>query len=50
MLRNCNFGVAMQNALKEVKEVAKDVTKEDCNNNGVIKYLMEHGYNDEDFR
>lgn len=39
MLKNCGYGVALQNALLEVKKIAKDVTKDDHNNDGVIKYL-----------
>lgn len=40
MLQKCSQGIAMKNALSEVKEVADDITKFDNNNDGVIKYLM----------
>lgn len=39
MIKNVGFGVAMKNALQEVKNNAKDVTMEDNNNDGVINYL-----------
>lgn len=41
MLEKCGYGVAMKNALDEVKNVAKDITKFDNNNDGVIHYLKE---------
>lgn len=40
MIRNCGFGVALANALPEVKEVAKDITSLDNNHDGVICYLQ----------
>ncbi len=39
MIENVGFGVAMKNALIDVKNNAKDVTMEDNNNDGVINYL-----------
>ncbi len=39
MLKKCGVGVALQNALPEVKEVADDITEHDYINNGVINYL-----------
>lgn len=39
MIKNVGMGVAMKNALKEIKDVAKDITKSDNTNEGVIKYL-----------
>ena len=39
MLKNCGYGVAMINALPEVKRVADDITKKDNNYDGVIDYL-----------
>lgn len=39
MIENVGFGVAMKNALQEVKNNAKDVTMEDNDNDGVINYL-----------
>ena len=39
MIENVGFGVAMKNALNDVKVNAKDVTMEDNNNDGVINYL-----------
>lgn len=39
MIQNCGFGVALENALSEVKEVAKDVTFLDHDHDGVIHYL-----------
>ena len=47
MLKKCGYGVALQNALEEVKEVADDVTQLDHNNDGVINYLMEYLCNKE---
>lgn len=41
MLQKCGYGVAMKNALDEVKNVVKNITKFDHNNDGVIRYLME---------
>lgn len=42
MLEKCGYGVALQNSLPEVKEVAYDITSYDYNHDGVINYLMEH--------
>lgn len=42
MLEKCGYGVALQNALPEVKKVADEVTVYDHNHDGVIKYLKEH--------
>lgn len=42
MLEKCGYGVALKNALPEVKAVADDITNYDHNNNGVIEYLKEH--------
>ena len=39
MIENVGFGVAMKNALKEVKNNADAVTFEDNNNDGVVNYL-----------
>lgn len=39
MIKKCGFGIAMKNALPSVKEVAKDITKFDYKEEGVIKYL-----------
>lgn len=39
MIQNCGFGVALANALPEVKEVAQDVTPLDNHHDGVIHYL-----------
>lgn len=39
MLEKCGKGVALQNALDEVKKVADDITIYDHNNDGVIHYL-----------
>ena len=44
MLGKCSYGVALANALPEVKKVAKDVTKLDNNHDGVINYLKENIY------
>ena len=44
MLGKCSYGVALANALPEVKKVAKDVTKFDNNHDGVINYLKENIY------
>lgn len=41
MLKKVGRGVAMKNALKEVKKVANEITKYDYNHDGVIKYLKE---------
>ena len=42
MLQKCGCGVALSNALPEVKKVANDLTIYDHNNDGVIEYLKEH--------
>lgn len=44
MLEKCGHSVALQNALPEVKKVAKDVTKYDHNHDGVIEYLKGYLY------
>lgn len=44
MLEKCGCGVALCNALTEVKEKANDITKFDNNNDGVINYLKDHLY------
>lgn len=46
MLEKSNYGVALKNALPEVKKVAKDITKYDNDHNGVINYLKEKVYVD----
>ncbi len=43
MLSFCGRGIAMQNALKSVKEVADDSTEKDHNHDGVIAYLKKIG-------
>lgn len=42
MIENCGQGVAMKNALKDVKEIANDVTSYDNNHDGVINYLKDY--------
>lgn len=42
MLENVGCGVAMYNALENVKKVCKDITKFDNSNDGVIKYLIDN--------
>lgn len=42
MLKKCGHGVALKNALPEVKKVANDITKYDNNNNGIAKYLKKY--------
>ncbi len=42
MLKKCGHGVAVKNALEEVKDVADEVTIYDHDNDGVIKYLREY--------
>ena len=44
MLEKCGYGVALSNALIGVKEKAKDITKFDNNNDGVINYLKDYLY------
>ena len=39
IINKVGLGVAMINALDEVKEKASDITKYDNNNDGVVKYL-----------
>lgn len=39
MIENCGFGVALANALPEVKKVAKDITLFENHEDGVIHYL-----------
>ncbi len=39
MIENVGFGVAMKNALEEVKNKANDITLDDNNNDGVVNYL-----------
>ena len=43
MLKSCGIGVALKNALPEVKKAAKDITIYDNNNDGIRKYLTEKG-------
>lgn len=47
MLEKCGYGVALKNALPEVKEKANSITEYDHNNDGVIKYLKEYLYDSE---
>lgn len=42
MLKKCGQGVALKNALQEVKDAADEVTIYDHNNDGVIKYLKSY--------
>ena len=42
MLKNCGIGVAMKNALKEVKEVADKITEYSNTEDGVIRFLDEY--------
>lgn len=39
MIKNCGFGVAMKNAVDEVKELADAITYKDYNEDGVIDFL-----------
>ena len=41
IINKVGLGVAMINALDEIKEKSKDITKYDNNNDGVVKYLEE---------
>ena len=42
MLKKCGVGVAMKNALPEVKEQADYITSRTNNENGVIEFLKEY--------
>lgn len=42
LIKNCGYGVALLNALEEVKTVAKDVTIYDNNHDGVALYLEKY--------
>lgn len=42
MLEKCGQGIAMKNALIEVKRIANNVTSDDNNHDGVINYLKEN--------
>ncbi len=42
MIEKCGMGIALKNALEEVKEVADDITLYDHNHDGVIHYLEEY--------
>mgnify|MGYP004619998917 CR=1 FL=1 len=42
MLKNCGVGVALKNALPEVKEAADYVTQYDYDNDGVIEFLKKY--------
>lgn len=42
MLEKCGYGVALQNALEEVKEKADAVTIYDHNHDGVVRFLEEY--------
>ena len=42
MIKNCGVGVALKNALPEVKELADYVTKYDHDDDGVIEFLKEY--------
>ena len=42
MLKKCGVGVAMKNALPEVKEQADYITSETNNQNGVVEFLKEY--------
>lgn len=39
LIKSVGFGVAMKNALNEVKNIADDITLDDNNNDGVVNYL-----------
>ena len=41
MISKCGVGVAMENAIDELKEKAKYVTKS-CNDNGIIYFLNQY--------
>ena len=40
MIKNCGCGVALNNALDEVKKESDDITEYDNDNDGVVNYLM----------
>ena len=42
MLKKCGIGVAMKNALPEVKEQADYITSRTNNENGVVEFLKEY--------
>ena len=42
MLKKCGVGVAMKNALPEVKEQADYITSRTNNENGVVEFLKEY--------
>ncbi len=42
MIEKCGHGVALKNALPEVKKVADAITTEDYNHDGVIRYLKQY--------
>lgn len=42
MLKNCGYGIALKNALPQVKAVADAITEEDHDHEGVINYLKEY--------
>ena len=42
MIKNCGVGVALKNALPEVKDLADYVTKYDHDDDGVIEFLKEY--------
>ena len=41
IIKNCGLGIAMINAISDVKDVAKLISKKDNNNNGAIEILKE---------
>lgn len=41
IIKNCGLGIAMINAIPDVKDVAKLISKKDNNNNGAIEILKE---------
>lgn len=42
MIKNCGVGVALKNALPEVKDLADYVTEYDHDDDGVIEFLKEY--------
>ena len=42
MIKEANYGVAMINAVGELKSHTKYVTDYDFNNNGVIEFIKKH--------